>query len=69
MDRCCIVVCQSRGVHGKSSLVVDGPSLGAVFIQVGLHVQIFRAQRQLSGLEELCVVCGEHAAENLPTDQ
>ena len=31
----CSVVSQSRSVHGKISLiVVDGPSLGAVFIQV-----------------------------------
>jgi hypothetical protein len=40
----CSVVRQSRGVrHGKRSMVVDGPSLGAVSIQVVLHVQIARA--------------------------
>jgi hypothetical protein len=44
-------------------IVVDGPSLVPVSIQVVLHVQIFRAQRQLCGLEGMCGVCGEHAAE------
>jgi hypothetical protein len=39
----CSVALKGAAIDVECSIVVDGPSLGAVFIQVVLHVQIFRA--------------------------
>ena len=50
----CIVALKGAAFDVEWCGAVDGPSLVPVFVQGVLHVQIFRAQGQLFGLEGLC---------------